>query len=340
MNGSRRPSLRDIAAATGVGRTTVSLALRNDPRLPAATCQRIQATAHQLGYVANPLVSSIMATHRHAGGRSIVGTLGFLTAHPTRSGWRNATSQRNYEGACARAKQLGYQMEVFWLKEAGMTGRRMTTVLRTRGVEGLIIAPLERAVGHLSLDWSRFAAAALGYTMRRPELHRAVHHHFDGMTMTLRRLKRLGYRRVGLVLATQFDERVQHLWRAGFLVAHDQLRPAERVPVLLMRRPNRQEFARWYDRHRPAVIIGADAVVVEWLRMLGKRVPDDVGFAHLDWAKNLPGLAGVDQKSEAVGAAVVDLVVNQLQRGERVLPATPIVQMVAGRWVDGNSLQA
>jgi LacI family transcriptional regulator len=338
MKGPHRPSLRDIAHAAGVGRTTVSLALRNDPRLPAVTCQRIQAIAERLGYVANPLVSTIMATHRLAAGGAELGTLGFLTAHPTRQGWRNWTAQRHFDGALARAQQLGYRLEVFWLKEPGMTSRRMTGILQTRGIEGIIIAPLPRALGHLSLDWTRFSAAALGYTMRRPEIHRAAHHHFDGMTTALRRLKRLGHRRIGLVLAAHFDERVHHLWRAAFLIYQSQLRAADRLPVLLMRRPNRADFTRWWERYRPTVILGAEAAVVEWLRELGVRVPGEVGFAHLDWTKHLHGMTGIDQSSEAVGAAVVDLVIGQLHRGERGLPATPLVQMVAGRWVEGATV--
>ena len=339
MKGSRRTSLRDIAQASGVGRTAVSLALRDDRRLPLPTRQRIQEVARRMGYAPNPLVSRVMAMHRSTGGPHPLGTLGFLTAYPTREGWRNATSLRYHDGAVARAAQLGYRLEVFWTREPGMTGRRMTTVLRTRGIEGLILAALPRAVGHLSLEWPRFAVASLGYTTRRPALHRAVHHHFEAMAVTLRLLLRRGYRRIGLALDLGLDERVHHLWRAGFLVHQDRLRQSDRIPVLLMRKPHGQEFPGWFERHHPEAIIGSDPIIVEWLHDLGQIVPDDVGFAHLDWSKHLGGIAGIDQNSEVVGATAVDLVVNQLHRGERGIPTHPKVVLIEGRWTEGSTVR-
>ena len=43
-----RVTLADIAAKAGVHVTTVSLALRNSPRLPVATRERIRKLAEQL----------------------------------------------------------------------------------------------------------------------------------------------------------------------------------------------------------------------------------------------------------------------------------------------------
>jgi LacI family transcriptional regulator len=337
MNAVRRTSLRDIALAAGVGRTTVSLALRDDPRLPPRTRERIQALARRLGYALNPLVSSVMAMHRTTAGRGSLGTLGFLTAFPSREGWRNSTSERYHAGAAARAAELGYRLETFWAKEPGMTSRRLTAVLKTRGVEGLVVAALPRAVGHVSLDWSRFAAACLAYTMRRPELHRAAHHHFEGVQTCLRILRRRGYRRVGLALAAAMDDRVYNLWKAGFLVGQERAPSNDRVPPLRMERSPAREFAAWLHRHRPNAILGADLVVLDWLKDLGLKGPDDVAFAHLDWSSQMEGTAGIDQQSELVGAAAVDQVVNQLIRGERGVPAHPTVLLVEGSWVEADT---
>jgi DNA-binding LacI/PurR family transcriptional regulator len=53
-----------LPTTAGVHLSTVSLALRNDARLPATTRQRIQALAQRQGYSPNPLVSILMARIR------------------------------------------------------------------------------------------------------------------------------------------------------------------------------------------------------------------------------------------------------------------------------------
>lgn len=54
--------MQDVAEAAGVHRTTVSLALRDSPRLPAARREEIKHVAEHLGYRPNPMVSALMAS--------------------------------------------------------------------------------------------------------------------------------------------------------------------------------------------------------------------------------------------------------------------------------------
>ncbi len=63
-----RTSLKDIAAATGMSVSTVSLALSGDLRVSAPTRQRIRAAADKLGYVRDPILASIASGRfRHPG---------------------------------------------------------------------------------------------------------------------------------------------------------------------------------------------------------------------------------------------------------------------------------
>src|SRR5687767_9601242 len=82
------PSMQTVADRMGVSRATVSLALRNDPRLPKATRERVQAIARELGYRPDPLVSSHMVRVQARKAVKQIRTLAFLTAFPTRDGWR------------------------------------------------------------------------------------------------------------------------------------------------------------------------------------------------------------------------------------------------------------
>src|SRR3954466_4889457 len=54
------PSYKDIAEQAGVSLMTVSLALRNSPRISAATRARVRRIADQLGYTADPKIADMM----------------------------------------------------------------------------------------------------------------------------------------------------------------------------------------------------------------------------------------------------------------------------------------
>src|SRR5690606_18100520 len=57
----RRVTLSDIAKQAEVHVTTVSLALRNHPRLPERTRKRIQKIAEELGYQPDPVLQALVA---------------------------------------------------------------------------------------------------------------------------------------------------------------------------------------------------------------------------------------------------------------------------------------
>jgi LacI family transcriptional regulator len=247
--------------------------------------------------------------------------------------------EKMFEGAAKRAASLGYKLEAFWLKEPGMTARRFHTILHTRAIGGLIIAPVPTAGGHLSLDWSQFAAVALGYSLYRPNLDRVVSHTYHAMLLALRQLKRLGYRRVGLVLDETVNKRTDQNLMAGYYVFQRSLRPSDRVPILVVKRLNASHFARWFERCRPEAVISDDRQALDWLHTLRQSVPSQVGFVTLDRRGPLRHAAGIDLRPELLGEGAVDLLTAKLHRHERGIPPTPKVVLIECQWVDGDTLR-
>src|SRR5579862_415818 len=99
-------TLRMVAAGANFHPSTVSLALRNDPRLPAETRRRIHEVARRMGYAPNPLVSALMSqvTKRKVGYRGTLAYLHTLAPKDSRFGYR---VYRNYRaGAGRRAGEL------------------------------------------------------------------------------------------------------------------------------------------------------------------------------------------------------------------------------------------
>ena len=336
-----RPSIRDVARQAGVSHTAVSLALRRDPRIPAATRRRVEKAAAKLGYRRHAVLDSLMAQLRTLKIKPETATLGFITSWPTRDGWRSSPNHRRFfAGAEARAHELGYKLETFWLREPGMTAQRMSQILRARGIQGLLLQSLPEADGELALDWRHFAAVAKGLTIARPRLHRVISSHFEDMRLVMEQLRRLGYRRPGLVLDEEHDTRVDHAWLAAYLLQQQELPEHDRVPALILRAgQGARQFGAWWVQHRPEVVLFTELPMPAWVAGLGLRVPRDLGLVYLDWSAEVAPLAGVDLNVETLGAAAVDLLVGQLHAHEHGIPRREKIVAVSGRWVPGRSLR-
>ncbi|BET66983.1 hypothetical protein ASA1KI_19010 [Opitutales bacterium ASA1] len=340
---SRSVTLQDVAERAGVHRSTVTLALRDSPRLPLATRRRIKAIADALGYRVNPLVAALMRSRRS--GRPVEGsTLGFVTNYPTRDGWRRPYHDRPdyFPGARDRAREFGYNLEHFWLGEPGMTITRFAGILRARAVHGLIIGRLPPGQCTLDLAWDRISAVALGMTLRSPLLHHVTENHFDTARQAMRQCRERGYRRVGFVFTEANDSPgVNERWLGAYLQQQQQeLPPGDRLAVCPGSPPAESVFFEWIRRERPDALLVTNASAIriaERLASVGKRVPDDIGLVEL---QDNPGrdFAGVHHEPARVGALAVDLLIGLLHRNETGIPDYPHEILLPGRWLDTGSL--
>lgn len=340
------PTIRELAKLAGVSRTTVSMALRNSPRISLAMREKIARLAEERGYQRDPVVSALMNQLRTTRKVRSVEKIAYLTFWDSAEGWRENVNENGYfQGASARAEHLGYEVEAFWARQPGMTSSRLSRILYARGIRGVLIAPLPRVLGHVTLDWRYFAAAALSLTILKPDLHRASHDYHAGMQLALHSLKKLGYRRPGFANMSVFDKRTKHGWLSGFLTYQHQLAHQFQIPPLLV--PgirhhdewDRDRYARWLEKWKPDAVVCNTEQPLHLARELGYRVPGDLGFASLHKLRIEDPWAGVDRQSEEIGAAGVDLVVGQLQNNEFGLPACPKTVMINSIWQDGPTVR-
>jgi LacI family transcriptional regulator len=315
--------------------------LRNQANVTPSTKSSVERAAAQLNYRPNPLVSALMSYRRASRVISDTLSIAFVTNFPKREGWKEQKINADFfQGAAAACSRHGYKLEGFWLREPEMTGRRLSSILYSRNINGLLIAPLPVALGHMRLEWQTFSAVALGYSLAWPRLHRAVNHQFRSIRTAIRRLRKLGYTRVGLALRASIDERVEHHYTGGYLVDQQRLPPAERVPLHVVpdREWNEKGFGRWFQKHRPKVVISHHEEVLEWLKRLRVAVPEEAGFIHLNCPDCSGRLAGIYQNGAQVGAAAADFLIAMLQRNERGIPDLPHSILVEGTWIDGATL--
>lgn len=339
-------SMRSVAAQAGLSLNAVSLALRGDSSIPVATRDRVRQIADELGYRRNPLVSALMADRgmkRHP--RSLGLTLGYITTNKTEHDWRDYASPRRYfEGAANRAAELGYRLEPFWLADPNITTKRMEVILRTRNVQGLLFAPAPEVSLNVEIDCTPYACVGLETYVALPVVHRVMPDQRHALIESLKQLKLLNYRRIGLAIRRYADERAVLNWSSTFQAFHAHLNFGQWIPPLLLedRDPvapaNREAFCNWIAATQPDAILALDPIIETWLQVLGKRIPKDIGLAYLELTERTAGASGIERESERVGAAAIDLLVTMLNHNQRGLPAYDNTLLIKGTWVAGSTL--
>jgi len=335
----KRVTMKDVALAAQVSPSTVCRALGMAPGIPDATRRRIKKVATTLGYRPDPLLSAFARRRRGKVSGSEITTLAYVTNFDTADEWtRNPFYSPLFNGVKAQALRNGYRLEHFWLREPGMTGERLSRILYSRGITGVCIAPMANGRDRLDLDWTRFNCVTIGYSLVKPALHRVAPHHFLAFLAADRKLRGLGYTRIGLCLYAVTGPRVDDLWLAGALLTQKH-HPGVPVKVFLFNDDTRAGIPAWTAAERLEVVVSDNQAALDELRRAGIRAPGDVDYATLNWTRAEPEIAGINQRAESIGTAAIDLLIAQIRRGERGIPAIPVTSLIEGVWVSGPSLR-
>ncbi len=328
--------MREVADLAGVSRSAVSLALQDHPSIPATTRERIHKAAAQLGYRKNPLVAALMRTRRSpAKAAPFQATLAYLTADTPNDAWRSAAVLRSfYASASARAVQRGFRLEEFSLSGPRISPKRLSVLLKTRGIHGIMVAPLPGNQRTLDFELTDFAAVGLGTSIIDPAIDRIADDHFRSLQIAFEQTWALGYRRIGLAVAANVSRRLEHRWLSGFLVAQQSLPARQRVPALMpeTREELPPQLNPWIARHRVDAVIFA----LRNEELMG-RAPREVGLVSLSVHGPGEAMAGIRQDEAQIGADATDLLIEKVQRWETGTHRSPRLQLVQGAWSGGLS---
>ena len=336
----RSPTLVQVAEEAGVSRMTVSRILRNVGYFAPETRKRVLLAAEKLSYRPNPMVSAFMTYVRSGASTSRAGVLAYLTSDPPELKWRaHSTYIRFHNGANERAERLGYKLETFQINQKHVSLARLSGILYARGICGVIVAPMGGAHSHLKMDWQKFSASAIGYSLLKPSLPRASNNQYDSMLIALRELYRMGYRRIGFAMRRDDDERVHYNWSAGYLSFFQRRNLGPPVPLYTPVSFSEKETLAWVAGYKPDAIVTTNERLYRWLTHGGYRLPQDIGLVNLDWSPTRAPCAGIDQRSELVGAAAVDMVVEQINHNKFGLLPEPRMVLTSGIWVPGETVR-
>jgi LacI family transcriptional regulator len=345
----------DIARAAGVHNTTVSLALRNSPLIPAPTRDRIRALAKSMGYCPDPALQALAAYRKARRNLRSGETLAYVTQWETQWGWRrHPIHEAHYHAAEQKAAELGYTLEHLWLGPGSMSRRRFSSVLLHRGIRGVIFAAARTSGDDLSeVDWSRLAAVGIGWSTHTPAVNQITADPVGVVRLAMRHVLYAGYHRIGLVLPHRWDKLTDQVWSAAFHAEQYRCHLKDAVPVLRLHSPlddpaespspheaanDAASLLRWYRQYRPQVVLGTSPAVLDHIRRSGFRVPEDFAYADLHLPGPGAGVAGVWTNAEKIGELAVEMLAGQLQQNALGLPGVATVTTVGGSWCEGETL--
>lgn len=324
---ARRATARDVAAIAGVSPQTVSRVVNRAASVRPETRQRVLEAMTKVGYAPNAAARTLRS------GRSYM--IGVVTHHLTRTG-----EAKVVEGVIGTAHAAGYAVSLVVAQSGSVDDLNEAMSRLHQGAAGLIVIGLEK----LAIADLRFPnRLPLVINDARPlSLPSAGFDQFGGAHTATTHLLGLGHRSVHH-LAGPADSMQAHLRRAGWqaaLAAAGRPAPATWTGDWTPASGYRAGLEIAADPAVTAVFVANDEMATGLYRALheaGRRIPQDVsvvGFDDLLAEYLWPPLTSVHQDFDALGQALMNLLVEQIeapdihdarQPSESVIVPSPLV---------------
>lgn len=330
QSGTARPSLKSLAAALGLSTATVSRVLSGQGeryRISRATRDRILAQAHGSGLVVDQLARSLRLR------RTL--TLGLVI--PDISNPFFAQLARQIE---RHARHRGYAVFIADSEEDAAVEAQAVTLMLSRQVDGLILAPVGTPGTGAALHALRQRPCVLvDRLLPEHSLPAVSSDHRQGAVLAVRHLVERGHRRIACVQGSPGtfanDERIAG-WRSGMQAA------ALACPDWLIRGSGYSIEAGVAAAHellqlpqRPSAVLALGNLlalgVLRAVREAGVLIPDELSLVAFDdqlWATvTSPPLTIIEQPIEELGRQVLELLLERIAGPmndppeRRILPA-------------------
>jgi LacI family transcriptional regulator len=320
--------LSDIATRTGFSKNTVSLALRESPRLPKTTRELIQQAANELNYLPNHVAKSLTSRSTK--------TIGLLLADITNP--LLTDTARTVEKALAK---LGYG--TLFATSNNKLDEEIAAIemFRSRQVDGMLIYPTrsQRNYEHIAkLRHANFPIVILAPGQDTGVDMVSVDERL-GAYKAVRHLIGLGHTSIGAFVSNgshggireKFEGYLQALKEAGIAFQPNmQVEPAGYNP-----KAGHQAMDLLMSRASPsAVFVASDYMAVgamHWCQKNKLRVPEDIaliGFDNIELSEFLgTPLSSVNYQTEIITDSVIDrLLVLMQAQGDMPEPRVTLIE--------------
>ncbi|GHC03457.1 LacI family DNA-binding transcriptional regulator [Cerasicoccus arenae] len=334
---ARYVTIKDIANRAEVHYSTVSLALRNDPRLAQETRNKIQALAEEMGYVPSAAMKALCAYRESNKLQPIRSGLAYLTNMPRDDSFGSMVYQR----ARNKASSLGYDLIQYNLSDADSRLAHFKSIWWNTGISGVMVGPFLGSGNCLDDDWDRFIVVAYGYSVDSPHFSRAVLDHYHNMLTHLEILRSRSYQRIGMILSQNLSNRTHGILHSAYL--YDQVKNrAARIPPNSGDIDSPEKMRDWITSKRLDAVIG-HRDHYQLILSAGLRIPEDIGFTLIGWKDYEPRtqehIAGFNSKPEMLAENAVAFLVSQIYEHAYGLPETPRSLMIEGEFHEGETIR-
>jgi len=339
--GKYRISLKDIADACGVSRNTVSLALRNSPRLKVETRKRIQKQAEEMGYRQDPELGKLMTRLREPNKQEVQAEIAYVHTLPLQHGKLPQHAYVKPAGEWLLKK--GYRLRGYNLYPGeGMSLKELSRILLARGVEGILVSPMPPRVSRIDLPWEKFSGVAFGRALDTPCLPKVDADAFAAMRMCYQKLKEKGCKRIGAIIPSLYDELIRDAYRSAFW-GRSSLEPkSRRVEILDVNRPRHREltqaeFEAWRKKYQVDGVICLTGDFQN-LQSMGYEMQGEIRTVVLNLHGPEVPCAGVMTHDREIGIAAASQLLFAIQHGIRGAWDSQNLTLIRGKWYEPERL--
>lgn len=307
---------------------TVSLSLRDSPKISAGTRGKIRKLADKLGYKPDPELSRLMKHLRLS--RTSQGTTGvaIVDFYPTSNFAEISYNRLIRRGATVRAADLGFTITNFHAADYNFNLKHILNIIRHRGIEGVLLLP---SVVPLELDpsasWENLSVVATSNSILAPRFHSVVPRQFSNMMRLLKNMEGRGHKRVCAIFDEFFDERTAHNFTAA-VNWHGHGQRTLIVPGKLAQAQKLAMVSKWIARHRPDMIFAQAADAVQGALDQGRRSSQLGRIGVVALGTETKFASYLDERPDLVGAAAVDLLAGMMYYHEVGIPEHPRTTMI------------
>ncbi len=327
-----RVSQADIAQMAGVSKMTVSLALRDNPRIAPDTKMRIKALAEKHGYRSVPVLSRL-AQKRFRTGAEYAETIAFI--YDSSRGlysWDARGLARCEESALP----MGYNVEGFDIKNF-RAPERLADILQARGIVGLIVGQIFSPDFVERFSWSEFCVVACGSGYFMPPTHLVVEDEGGARLRCWQEAKKYGYTRPGILdFLEPPSPRLDSLKRGASLMIQHEANVPDEFLYRCNKGASQANLIDWLNRYKPDVIIGATTFFYDFLKECRISIP----FVTCYFAPDNKHVSGTRTSRRLLMKTALDLLENQLVRNHYGPSQDSLHILAPFYWQDGQTLQS
>lgn len=346
MNPHKQVTILEIAVRADLGKATVSLALRDDPRIRETTRARVKKLAKEMGYRPNPIISQVMSQLRSDRASTFRGTVALINESNQKGILETNSTFRSLAGGFReKSEALGFKVNDFWLGDPVLEQpKRLAEIFYARRIEGVaLVAMPERSFLPECFQpiISRSVFVGLGVQLLNPGIHCCANNQFTTSGSAVRKLINAGKKRIGLVISQQIDRLLDGRFSLGFRHALEEIGISPEVAsrqIHFFDPTDRMGFQMWSEKMKPDGLITTHTEIADWLRKQPGEARN-VALAHLDWDSSMTGWAGMNQNNRSVGSSGADVLMAHLMRRELDLPPFAKTLLVESSWQDGASMR-